>query len=128
MTSMTRSTFGALTSMTRRSFSRRPLNSGGWTSREKSKEGASARARVTASENLAGWAVERTIWTVEGGLGRDVVSTVILHNVVAGRTYFVFASTRAACMPTAVCGSTMYEGLPLKYERIVSRVCITERS
>lgn len=50
-----------LTSITLRSFSSRPSNSFGMMSRWKSKEGSEERAEATASLNLAGCAVERTI-------------------------------------------------------------------
>jgi hypothetical protein len=46
----------------------KPLNSSGRTSRSKSNSEESSRAASTASENFAGCAVERTIWTTSGGL------------------------------------------------------------
>ena len=42
-------------------------------SRSKLNDGEVDSARVTASENLAGWAVERTIWTVDDGLDENGV-------------------------------------------------------
>jgi hypothetical protein len=61
MTFFTRLTSGPSTSMTRFSLSRRPRNSSGRTSRSKSNPALPSRAWVTASENLAGCAVARTI-------------------------------------------------------------------
>lgn len=68
ITSLTNSVVAASTSITLRFFSRRPLNSSGRTSFSKSKWDEFWRARVTASENLAGCAVDRTICTVEDSL------------------------------------------------------------
>lgn len=73
MTFLTSSTSGASTSTTFRRRSNKPLNSSGKMSRSKSNVGEVESARVTASENLAGCAVERTIWTVDGGLNEDGV-------------------------------------------------------
>lgn len=68
MTRLTSSASGPSTSMTRRGFCSSPSNSAGRTSLSKLNDGVEWRARVTASENFAGCAVERTIWTVEGEL------------------------------------------------------------
>ena len=68
MTSFTSSTSGRSTSITRRSLSRGPRNSGGRTEDSKENEGRLERASETAEENLAGWAVEREIWI---GAGRE---------------------------------------------------------
>ena len=62
MTSFTSPTSGLSTSITRRSFSRRPWNSGGRTEDSKEKVGREDRASETAEENLAGCAVDRETW------------------------------------------------------------------
>lgn len=49
-------------------------------------------ARLTASANLAGWAVASAMWTTKG----EVEVEAIIER-------------RAAAIPTAVCGSMMYE-------------------
>lgn len=68
ITSFTSSISGAGTSITLRGFSNSPLNSGGRTSRSKLNDGDVSSACVTASENLAGCAVDRTTWWTSGGL------------------------------------------------------------
>ena len=81
ITCFTSSMRGASTSMTRRSRSSRPLNSGGSTSRSKLKDGEPCRARVTASENLAGCAVDSTICRMCGGLRWCQIMAILLNEV-----------------------------------------------
>lgn len=50
-------------------------------------------ARPTASANLAGWAVASAMWTTEEEEGEEEATI----------------ERRAAAIPTAVCGSRMYE-------------------
>lgn len=52
-------------------------------------------ARLTASANLAGWAVASAMWTTEAEEEGEAEETII--------------ERRAAAIPTAVCGSRMYE-------------------
>lgn len=59
-------------------------------------------ARLTAPANLAGWAVASAIWKTEEGEegeeGEEEVDEAIIER-------------RVAAIPTAVCGSRMYEEL-----------------
>lgn len=65
---------------------------------------------MTASENLAGWAVESTICAVDGELKeeRSQIGCSETSGLVA---YFCEATVLAAWKPTAVCGSAIYDGV-----------------